>query len=281
MAKSNLEVSNAALYKIGAIAITALADNTKEAAVCSARVDIVKKALLRMHPWNFAIDRQQLSPTFTAITGAADNGSGLVRISTASTTGLSNGMRVTVVSVGGVTASTGSWVISGLVANTSFDLVATTFAGTYTSGGTWTRAAGFTYAYSIALPTDFIRVIRIDDDDAFPSWRIEGKRVLTDSYPVELRYVYNVTDYTEMDDLFYECLALLLAIDICPHLTEDENKKRSLWTDLNGGDGKVGLLPRGRFVDATEDSMQEVESNDWLASRFTSNNQIPGLWPNA
>ena len=69
------------------------------------------------------------------VTGAANNGSGLVRLTMASTATLYTGQKVTVASVGGVTAATGTWTIT-VVDSTHIDLQSSTFSGTYTSGGT-------------------------------------------------------------------------------------------------------------------------------------------------
>lgn len=70
----------------------------------------------------------------TAITGAVDNGAGLVRIT--STAHLMNtGDMCHIESVGGTTEANGEWVVTVIDANT-FDLVGSTFTNTYTTGGT-------------------------------------------------------------------------------------------------------------------------------------------------
>jgi hypothetical protein len=74
-----------------------------------------------------------------AITGAANNGSGLIRI-TATAHGFTANQRVTIAGVGGTVEANGSWALSGIAANT-FDLVGSTFTNAYTSGGTATRAS--------------------------------------------------------------------------------------------------------------------------------------------
>ncbi len=83
-----------------------------------------------------------------------------------------------------------------------------------------------------------------------------------------------------MDIEFYECLATYLAWDICDHITGDDNKKRALWTDLHGGDEKVGMLPRSRFADATEDSQSVIKTGTWLAARrgFGGSSGIPPVF---
>lgn len=69
-----------------------------------------------------------------AVTGAVNNGSGLIRL-TVTAHGLLTGRVVVVDSVGGVPNAKGAWTVTVVDANT-LDLQGSTFAGTYTSGGT-------------------------------------------------------------------------------------------------------------------------------------------------
>lgn len=87
---------------------------------------------LYMRPYK---DKAPIVATLT-ITGAANNGSGLVRITSAAH-GLANGSRVTITGVLGTTEANGTWEISGVATNT-FDLVASAYANAYVSGGTAT-----------------------------------------------------------------------------------------------------------------------------------------------
>ncbi|MDO9381835.1 MAG: hypothetical protein Q7T86_03135 [Hyphomicrobiaceae bacterium] len=75
-----------------------------------------------------------IAPGALPITGAANNGSGLIRITVASTASLATGDYKTISGVGGVVAANGSWTIT-VINGTTFDLQASTFAGVYTSGG--------------------------------------------------------------------------------------------------------------------------------------------------
>lgn len=70
----------------------------------------------------------------TTITGAANNGSGLIRI-TDTAHGYVTGDYVTIAAVGGTAEAIGSWPITVITANT-FDLIGSAFVNAYTSGGT-------------------------------------------------------------------------------------------------------------------------------------------------
>lgn len=62
---SAVGICNSALIKLGQDRITSLAENHKRAIFCNEQYDKLRQAVLREHPWKFAIKRAQL----TAIAG--------------------------------------------------------------------------------------------------------------------------------------------------------------------------------------------------------------------
>jgi len=78
-----------------------------------------------------------------AITGAANNGSGLIRITVGSTTGFVTGDIHTVSSVAGTTEANGAWTIT-VIDSTHIDLVGSAFANTYASGGLISKFSSWT-----------------------------------------------------------------------------------------------------------------------------------------
>lgn len=261
MAQSDLECANIALTKLGAAKITALADNTETAIVMNLIIDPLKKSLLRMHPWNFAIKRANLSPTFVNITNVTNSG-GNYKIFTASTAGLVDGDRVTIIGLVGTEGGNGTWEIEALVANTSFELKDSVFSGTYASGGQWTEAPAFEYAYQVSLPSDWLRTLRVSELNDQP-YRMEGNKILTDDYPIELKYIYNVTDYLLMDVAFYDLLSTALAV----HASYKISASSQLVALLQ--DTYKKQLRKVRFDDATEDPAEVIGADDWVLSRLT------------
>lgn len=82
-----------------------------------------------------------IAPGVIPITGAADNGSGGIRITVGSTATLTTGEYKSLSSIGGTTEANGTWLIT-VINGTTFDLgvgdegqAAPTFANAYTSGG--------------------------------------------------------------------------------------------------------------------------------------------------
>lgn len=74
-------------------------------------------------------------PAFSSIvTGAANNGAGVVRLALVSTAGLMNGNRISVSGVAGTVEANGEWPVQ-VIDNTHVDLLGSTFSHAYTVGG--------------------------------------------------------------------------------------------------------------------------------------------------
>jgi hypothetical protein len=85
------------------------------------------------------------------ITGAVNNGSGLIRITATSHTFVT-GDKIAVYAVGGTTEANGAWTVTVIDANT-FDLQGSTFTNAYTSGGTATNRPMMYGFFSVVAPT--------------------------------------------------------------------------------------------------------------------------------
>lgn len=86
--------------------------------------------------------------TSAAITGAANNGSGLIRV-TATAHGFSTNDVIVVSSVTGTTEANGAWLVTVIDANT-LDLIGSAFTNAYVSGGTAARSANCAAVYDSA-----------------------------------------------------------------------------------------------------------------------------------
>ena len=85
-----------------------------------------------------------------AVTGTADNGSGLIRVTVSSTSGWSTGDIRRVSGISGTTEANGTWTIT-VVDGTHIDLQGSTFVNAYVSGGTVT--GNFSSWTSLGSPT--------------------------------------------------------------------------------------------------------------------------------
>jgi len=72
--------------------------------------------------------------TYRNISGAVDNGSGLIRLTVDTTNGMITGQRVTVGGVDGTTEANNNWTIT-VISLTEIDLQGSVFTNAYSSGG--------------------------------------------------------------------------------------------------------------------------------------------------
>jgi hypothetical protein len=116
---------------------------------------------------------------------------------------------------------------------------------------------GFTTAYS--LPSDFLRLV--ETDKRTNNFRIEGRTILVDYSPVNIKYIYRVTDVSEMDDLLRQTIAARLAAEMALPLTADAERMTALWQQYQN------KLSEARFVDAVEAPTDGFLTNEWIDSR--------------
>lgn len=279
MAQSQLEAANAALNKIGArtlLTSISVSGTTQEERAVASRIDICKRAVIRMQPWKFAMKRKKILPyQNVAVSNVTYVSSELIEVTHASISTLEAGHYVTLSGIEGAVGANGAWEVtttSGTVTRvTAIDITSSDLLGTYTASSTdYIRISpAFEYSYLYELPTDCLRVWKIDDEIANPSWKIEGGQILSDNSSLEIRYVKDSTDYTLMDPLFYEAWATYLAWDVALELGRDMTVKDRLMEDF------IKIISKARFVDATENSQTSLDAQDWTGSRL---NATSDLW---
>ena len=226
---TDVDIANLALSHVAGKALTAIDATTVQGAAVLKWFAPARDEALAAHAWNFATTRYRLTLTWTLFVGAAlaNNGVGLIRI-TATAHGLSTGNRVHVQLVQGVANANGTWYVTVIDANT-FDLQNSVFAGTYTSGtGSWILAPLFGWDYQFALPSNIIRVNRINglegnEEDSIP-YEIEGAVLMCDDTELDLTYVYQHVTYTAYPQIFINAFSYLLASYIAQELTGPSGK---------------------------------------------------------
>lgn len=114
-------VNKAMLYHVSA-GKWGIADISAEFILTAARPGLTLEAL------------DAIAPGAQTITGAANNGSGKVRLTVGSTSGWTTGDTKTISGVGGTTEANGTWQIT-VVDGTHIDLATVNYSNAYTSGG--------------------------------------------------------------------------------------------------------------------------------------------------
>ena len=118
---------------------------------------------------------------------------------------------------------------------------------------------------AFTLPSDFIRLLPPDPElhSNDLDWRIEGRRILTyDTAPLDIRYVYRVTDPNEMDPIFRQALALRIARAICEPLTQSNNKLAAIDAEYKD------TLREARKADALEEPPVDQPEDTWVTVRL-------------
>ena len=103
-------------------------------------------------------------------------------------------------------------------------------------------AWGFKYAYT--LPADCLRLLRILDYDS--NYKVEGRKILSNTETMKILYVSRVTDPNEYDELLRETLSSSLAADIAFAVTSNNTTATNMYNLFQD------KLKDARFVDSTE-----------------------------
>jgi hypothetical protein len=131
-----------------------------------------------------------------------------------------------------------------------------------TSAPTW----GFKYSYT--LPADCLRLLRILDYDT--NYKVEGRKVLSNSETMKILYVSRVTDPNEYDELLRETISASLGADIAFGITSNNQTAKNMYELFKD------KLRDARFVDSTEGQNVEqdlgmtdvIDAGTFINSRF-------------
>ena len=119
------------------------------------------------------------------------------------------------------------------------------------------EAPTFGFANAHQLPSDFIRLRAVKSD---PHYRLEGsKRLLSDQDPVNILYVYRVTDPGDMGDLYSDALATRLASAFAGHF-ENPQYQDQMWRLY------IDKLQYAQFIDSAENQQDLLVSEGWTVT---------------
>jgi hypothetical protein len=131
-------------------------------------------------------------------------------------------------------------------------------------------APAFGWARSFPLPTDFLRLVEVGQDYVFydddqtlfviESDPATGRpAILTDqASPLNIRYVYRVTNPGLHPALFDEAFACRLAAEACEEITQNLSKREAAW-----GEHRQALRS-ARRVNAIEQPPQNNPNGSWV-----------------
>jgi len=114
-------------------------------------------------------------------------------------------------------------------------------------------AWGFSFAYT--LPADCLRLLKILDYDS--NYKVEGRKILSNTSSMKILYVARVIDPNEYDELLRETLSASLGADIAFGVTSNNQTASNMYNLFRE------KLRDARFVDSTEG--QNIDSDLGMA----------------
>ncbi len=118
----------------------------------------------------------------------------------------------------------------------------------------------FGYAKQYPLPSDFLRILPTREQLDF---QIESGNILTDDgAPLEIVYIYRVTDPNDFDQLFVDLLVARIARDLSEKITQSKGKielAQSLYLEMR---------KEARRINAFERPALEGPQDTWITARL-------------
>ena len=123
------------------------------------------------------------------------------------------------------------------------------------------------YSYAYALPSDCLRVLKIHNGttDSIASsldYKLEGRNIVSDEGTIYLIYIALDTDPNNYDTYLQESISHQLAADIAYAVTNNATLANNYMTRADE------RLREARFIDATENSLGTIESNEFTDARL-------------
>ena len=123
------------------------------------------------------------------------------------------------------------------------------------------------YSNAYALPSDCLRVLKIHNGttDSIASaldYKLEGRNIVTDEGTIYLIYIALITDPNEYDTYLQESISHQLAADIAYAITNNATLANNYMTRADE------RLREARFIDATENALGTIESNEFTDARL-------------
>ena len=123
------------------------------------------------------------------------------------------------------------------------------------------------YTYAYALPSDSLRVLKIHNGttDSIASsldYKLEGRNIVTDIGTLYLVYIALDTDPNNYDAYLREAISHQLAADLAYAITNNATLANNYMARADE------RLREARFVDATENSLDSVEANEFTDARL-------------
>ena len=261
---TKIQICNQGLRLLGVTRIVQadLTDETNEQArILNDVYDMIRDEILVAHPWNFAIKRATLTELGGVITTWTASGTANVWQATLTTEPASvkfNGTEGTEQASIVACNAEGYWYWDS--ATSLLYVYSTSDPDTaYISPGIEAVIPEFEYDHAYSLPSDCLRVIRMEDDDAI--FVREEDRLLTDEDSAKIQYIAQITDTAKYTPAFVTAFAARLAAEISYPLTNSTSVAETMYKLY------LDKLKIAKGIDAQEGTGQQIDEKSWEESR--------------
>jgi len=123
------------------------------------------------------------------------------------------------------------------------------------------------YDHAYALPSDCLRVLKIHNGttDSIAdnlNYKLEGRNIITNENTIYVVYIALDTDPNNYDTHLREGISHQLAADLCYAITNNATLANQYMARADE------RLKEARFIDATENSLEVVTSNEFTDARL-------------
>ena len=122
-----------------------------------------------------------------------------------------------------------------------------------------TDAPVFDYSYTFALPSDYLRMVKVSPDWA--EFEIQGADLVTDVADIDISYVHRMIDYGAYNPMFILAFEYKLAAAIAPVLKSDYKIAQAyeqMWQYWDRA---------AKIMDAQDERSKEAKSDDLIEVR--------------
>jgi len=275
MALTDVDICNSALDELGLEPIKSLDEGSKRAKLCKRNYSIIRRKMLRAHPWNFARKRTTLEAE-SNVFAPADVNTTTDQV-TITSHGKKTGQKVlmkpepddgTTVIPGGLLASQ-TYFLVVVDANTiqfsssyddSLDGITIDLVTAPNLGDTKIfYSPVYNFEFQTDLPKDYLFLRDIEDYNAI-TFKIEGDKIVSSSERLRILYIGDVKEEL-FDANFVEALSLSLAAKMAYSLVQSNELQGRLRVEAEE------FLARARSLNAQQGTPDSIDANEWINVR--------------
>ena len=123
----------------------------------------------------------------------------------------------------------------------------------------------FGYTYSHVLPSSPY-CLHVLEEINKAEYKIEGRKILSDDTPLQIRFTYRVTDMNELSAAFRRAFVFKLAAKLSLPLTGSAERKAGMEQLY------IAEISKAKTRDSQQDAQQQAFADDdlgWLNARYT------------